>query len=189
MAEGWHERAINKKGSLSVADSEPFEERVKGIEPSPKAWEAVDGDQNCLKTKANSATLELACPTACPDSTTSLSVIGYSARENGRKAKARTSSRAACCSARDEQLLSVGIHVARDSVRELGSLDEPQLNERRFDVEASGGCVGRDAVGRPSSFTAVLAMLANLPLTDDEKAEAVRLLLAERSAFRSTVEA
>lgn len=30
----------NEKGSLSVADSEPFEERVKGIEPSPKAWEA-----------------------------------------------------------------------------------------------------------------------------------------------------
>ncbi len=31
---------VNEKGSLSVADSEPFEERVKGIEPSPKAWEA-----------------------------------------------------------------------------------------------------------------------------------------------------
>ena len=33
-------RGINEKGSLSVADSEPFQERVKGIGPSSKAWEA-----------------------------------------------------------------------------------------------------------------------------------------------------
>jgi hypothetical protein len=68
-------------------------------------------------------------------------------------------------------------------------LDEPQRNERRFDVEASGGCVSRDVVPRPSSFTTALAMLANLPLSDDEKADAVRLLLAERTALRSTVRA
>ena len=33
-------RAVNEKGSLSLVDSEPFAERVKGIGPSSKAWEA-----------------------------------------------------------------------------------------------------------------------------------------------------
>ncbi len=31
---------VNRKGSLSLADKEPLKERVKGIGPSPKAWEA-----------------------------------------------------------------------------------------------------------------------------------------------------
>ena len=34
------DRAVNEKASLTIAVSEAFQERVKGIEPSSKAWEA-----------------------------------------------------------------------------------------------------------------------------------------------------
>ena len=83
-------------------------------------------------------------------------------------------------------------NIRIDSPREVRSnrLKTKSVAKRRSRRGSSGGsssteiehdkAVGESMPSKPDSFSAALAMIASLPLSDAEKADAVRRLMAER---------
>ena len=75
-----------------------------------------------------------------------------------------------------------GQQVPSDSLSEVASIADPQrTNERTSSPENDHGRAVQDSLPiKGDSFSAALAMIASLPLSDAEKADAVRRLMAEQ---------
>ena len=73
--------------------------------------------------------------------------------------------------------------VLSETLPDVASIAEPQrTNERTSSPENDHGEAVQDSVPiKADSFSAALAMIASLPLSDAEKADAVRRLMAERA--------
>ncbi len=80
-----------------------------------------------------------------------------------------------------------GQQVPSDSLSEVASIADPQrTNERTSSPENDHGEAVQDSLPiKGDSFSAALAMIASLPLSDAEKAEAVRRLMAERASSKT----
>ena len=139
---------LNENASQEVVSCEAFDVGATGFEPAT-SWS--QSKWQCLESSTNQGNSERvppACPTACPDGTLSLSLIG--SEMTGREVgKARA--RSATTDAATKAALSVSASTASTPV--------------------SG------ATPAATDFGKALAMIAMLPLTDAEKAEAVRRLL------------
>ena len=122
-------RSVNEKASLTIAVSEAFQERVKGIEPSSKAWEAEGTASQTLQIKAFLPSAE-----------------SVSAPVSPKSGKTRRESRS------------------------------QQDGESKAETPAPMPATTETT----TDFASALAMLSALPLTDAERLEAVRRLLADQ---------